>query len=359
MAIANLSAIITKVRKLTASPNSNQLTDDEIIDYVNSFYLYDFPSEFRSLDLKDFYTFNTISGIDTYPFDFDHWSTLQEPAYVAKRNVRLFKDPYSFYSFYFYSSNHGQRDEVLDTGDGTVGPFTGTLQNVPILRSVHNNPIVTTNTASTQVFPAGYPPTFTGPNIGRTQNFLITANIANGTTLIVTDDGAGNLLGNASAGSIDYDDGTISVTFDQAVPDGENITVFYSPVVLNRPTSILLYQNQFILRPVPDIGYEVEIMGYRLPSQVLLGSDADTDFSGRPEMLEWWETLAVGASKKVYEDRLDMEGVSIMDKILQERYNANYTRTYADLGKRRVATIYAGQNENTNTSIIPFGMGNF
>ena len=69
-----------------------------------------------------------------------------------------------------------------------------------------------------------------------------------------------------------------------------------------------------------DQGYLVEIVAYRRPSQVLLGSGTTTNLTGVPELLEWWETLAVGAAKKIYEDRQDMDGVAMMDKMLVERY---------------------------------------
>ena len=113
MTIANLQSIITKVRKLSSSSNSLQITDNDIIDYINSFYLYDFPAEFRSLDLKDMYTFNTIRGVDTYPFDRDHWINIQPPCYIAKREVRLFTDPLQFYYFNFNSSSHWQREQII------------------------------------------------------------------------------------------------------------------------------------------------------------------------------------------------------------------------------------------------------
>lgn len=363
MAIANLQSIITKIRKLSASANSFQLTDSDIIDYLNSFYIYDFPADFLSLDLKDIYTFNTIRGVDTYPFDFDHWINIQNPCYVAKREVKLYRDVQSFYYFQFNSNNHWQTEETLTSGDGTAGPYTGTLQKAPLLRSINNNPITDTQTANVDVggFPNGYPPSFTGPNISRIQNFLITANRGNGDTLNVTDDGDGNLIGDAVAGgTINYDTGAVSVTFNATVPSGENIVVLYNPVVLNIPLSILFNQNQFVLRPVPDKGYTVEITAYRLPSQLLLGADSTTtpDLAGRPEMLEWWETLAIGAAKKIYEDRLDMDGAAMMEKMLQEHYQKNETRTYADLTKRRVSTIYADQFDFTNGS-NSFGIGNF
>lgn len=347
MAIANLQAIITKIRKLAAIPNSQQYTDSVIIDYINSFYLYDFPAEFRSLDLKDIYTFNTIRGIDTYPFDRDHWVGVQGPATIAKREAYLYFDNFAFLGLDFNDGSNEQYEEIIATGDGTAGsPYTATLQSIPILRSVNNNPEADTQTSNLSVFPAGYPPTFIDSNIGRVQNILITASNSMGSTQNVTDDGNGNLIGDAVAGStIDYETGAVSLTFTAAVDSGIDIVAFYRPIVMNQPLNILFYQNQFTLRPVPDKGYTVQITGYRLPSDALLGttSTITPDLDGRPEIKEWWECIAVGASKKIYEDRLDMEGVAMMDKMLQERYQVCYTRTYANLGKKRMHTIYEAQ----------------
>lgn len=363
MPLSTLEAIIQKIRRLTSSPNNSQLTDAMIIDYINSFYLFDFPAEYRTEDLIDFYTFNTIEGIDTYPFDFDHYTSVQEPCYIAKREIRLFTQPLQFYWFNFNSANHWQKQETIGTGDGVETNFTGTLQNSPFLRSINNNPMVTTQTSSTSPFPSGYPPTFPNSNISRIQNILITANIENGTTLNVTDDGNGNLIGDVNilgTNSIDYSTGDFDVTFSSPPGDDDNVIVLYNPMILNMPLAIMFYQNQLILRPVPDKGYTVELTAYRLPSQVLLGTDSTTspNLNGRPEMREWWETIAVGASKKIYEDRLDMEGVAMMDKILQERYAANYTRTYGRFGSKRIATIYSDQLEFRNGT-GPFGLGNY
>jgi len=363
MAIANLSAIITKTRKLTASANSLQITDSDIIDYINSFYLYDFPAEFRSLDLKDVYSFNTIRGVDTYPFDRDHWINVQGPCWVAKREVRLFTEPLQFQYFNFNSASIWQREETLATTSAAIGagPYTGTLQATPILRSINNNPMVTTRTSPTltqspATFPANFPNV---PNIDRSQNFLITVNVGNGTTLNVTDDGAGALIGAVIAGgTVNYDTGAISVTFNAVPPAGQAIRVFYMPVVLNQPLAVLFWQDSMILRPVPDKGYTVELVAYRTPSQALLGTGTTTDMTGRPEILDWWECIAVGAAKKIYEDRLDMDGVAMMDKILQERYQVAYTRTYANLSKKRIGTIYSDQLENTY-GVGPFGIGNY
>jgi hypothetical protein len=53
-----LADAIAKTRRLTGSSNSFQATDTYIIEQMHSFYAYDLPAKFRSLKLKDVYTFH-------------------------------------------------------------------------------------------------------------------------------------------------------------------------------------------------------------------------------------------------------------------------------------------------------------
>lgn len=357
MSITTLSDIITKVRKLTGTGNSLQLTDANIIDYINSFYLYDFPSEFRTLHLKQMLTFNTIKNIDAYPFDFEHYETVEHPSYVDKRKVPVYYNPIEFYGLFY----NWQIRENFSSGDGTTGPYSGTSQKFPIIRSYNNNPITESKTFQNTAFSTGtYPPSFDEPNPSRSQNILISANTSTG-TIFVTDDGSGNLIGDATSGTVDYSTGTISnLVFSSVIPSGNDISITYNYSNQAMPKAILFWKNQIILRPVPDRGYTVEITSFRRPSQILLGSvDPDSPTTtGVPELLEWWETLAAGASKKIFEDRQDMDGVVMMDKMLSERYALNETRTYAQLGKQQINTIFKSQLEGTYNTYIGWGSQN-
>lgn len=357
MSTATLSDIITKVRKLTGTSNSLQLTNSTIIDYINSFYLYDFPAEFRSLQLDDVYTFNTIENTSVYPFDFEHYDLLTAPAYVDKRIINVFFNPSLFHNVLY----NEQYEETFDTGDGTTGDYAGTTLNFPLEKSYNNNPIAESQVFSTSQFALGvYPPSYNEPNIARVQNILISANTATG-TVHVTDDGAGNLIGDCTTGTIDYDTGEIAnLAFTTAIPSGNDIKIAYIPLNASRPQNLLFFQNQFVLSPTPDRGYQVEIKCSRRPSQVLLGSD-DPDSpntTGVPELLEWWETLAAGAAKKIFEDRQDVDGITMMDKLLVERYALNETRTYAQLGQERIGTMFSGQLYGGASSIPFYGNQN-
>jgi hypothetical protein len=350
MSIATLADIILKVRKITGAGNTFQLTDAQIVDYINSFYLYDLPSQFRSLKLKDRYTFNTVRGIDIYPFDSEHYTTVEMPCYCMKRIIPLYQQPWGNTGFWGSSSNW-QFQQNITQGNGTTGPYIGTLTNIPVVRSVNNNPMVSTPLSSTAIFPSGNPVPFPQANISRVQNILITANTSLGSTQNITDDGNGNVIGSVGIGpnTIDYNSGAISVTFANPVPAGANIQVMYSPTVMSIPLSILFFQNQFTLKPIPDQGYTIELIAYRQPSQALLGTlDPDApDLTGVPELREWWELLAVGASKKFFEDITDLNSIQMMDKMLFERYAVVESRTYAQIGsKQRIGTIYADQLNN-------------
>lgn len=355
MTVGILQDIIEKVRECAALGTGDQSTEQKIIKYINSYYVLDLPNDLRNLKLKDVYTFNTIQGVDTYPFDFDQWSTVESPAYCGKIQIPIFQDKASFYRYNFNS----QQLQTFDQGDGTTGPYSGTTQAYPIIRSVYNNPIVDTKTAPTGVFPAGYPPAFRDSNISRAQNILISANTAL-SSLHVTDDGAGNLIGDCTSGTIDYQTGAIAnLVFTSAVPSDNDINIQYTQAVLGKPYTILFFQNQFTLRPIPDQAYTIEMTAYREPSKALLGTSSLTvpNLNGRPEELCWWELIAFGVAKKFYQDRLDTDGVQIMDAFLQEKISEARTRTYGQLSTRSINTMFRNEAFNNNQVGLQGGLG--
>ena len=425
-----LANAVTKARKLTGSSNSFQVTDSYIVQQMHSFYSYDLPAKFRSLKLKDVYTFTTNVGQDVYPFNSELYITVNQPCYCAKRELKLFNNPWEFYGVNY----NWQQYTNFASGDGTTGAQLGVitnitsatnavvtsanhglvsgitviLNNVSGMTQVNGNSYVITvidandfslNVNSTTFgaytsggnwysspyngFTTAYPLIASvnndpGPETNRNlffpqsrvQNVLITANVigANGigNTQNVTDDGQGNLIqifqtsnnGNQEYGwtyyrqyasatptlpgnaTINYQTGEIiGLTFAEPIPEGVPIQIQYNPKRFSIPLAIMFYQNQFTLSPVPDKGYTIELTCYRQPIQALLAAD----MTGNPELSEWWEILSVGAAKKMFEERLDSDGVMFIDKMLRERYDIIETRTYAQIGQERIRTIYTDQ----------------
>lgn len=453
-----LQNAVQKTRRLTGSSNSFQVTNSYIVDLMHSFYSYDLPAKFRSLKLKDIYTFTTNVGQDVYPFNSELYITVNQPCYCAKREIKFFTDPWSFYGVNY----NWQQIDNFSVGNGTTGsetalisaatntfpavftvPSTGNLVTgeTVILNNfsdanwsaINGNSYIitvidgftfsvngldstlfgayTTNTASYYTSPYngrtiaspfissvnndpgqlvndGFG-NMRGSNLyfpqGRLQNILITANVVGsngiGATQNVTDDGVGNLIQifqtsnttnqnygwnyyqqyasstpmSAGNATINYQTGQIiGLTFAQPIPQGTPITIQYNPKKLSIPLSIMFYQNQFTLAPVPDAGYTVELTCYRQPIQALLAAD----MTGNPELSEWWEILSVGAAKKIFENRFDSDGVMFIDKMLKERYDIIESRTYAQIGQQRIHTIYTDQltyNYGMGGNISNFG----
>lgn len=425
-----LADAITKARKLTGSSNAFQITDAQIVQKMHSFYAYDLPAKFRSLKLQDVYTFTTNVGQEVYPFNSELYTTVGQPATCAKRELRWFDNPWSFYAnnynwqqftnFAVGNGTTGAQTQsisnitnaingvVTSVGHGLISGSTVIINNIGGMIEVNGNAYVITvidtdnfflneDTSTFGVYVSGgdwYSSPYNGfttafPLVasvnndpgpqanrnlyfpqGRVQNILITANVigANGLgmTQNVTDDGQGNLIqiletsnnsnqeygwtyyrryasstpdtpGNAT---INYQTGEIvGLAFTNAIPEGTPIQIQYNPKQFSIPLAILFYQNQFTLAPVPDAGYTIEMTCYRQPVQALLSAD----MAGNPELSEWWEILAVGAAKKIFEERLDADGVMFIDKMLKERYDIIETRTYAQIGQESIQTIYSDQ----------------
>lgn len=310
MALATLENIRNKVRKLTRSPSVLQLTDDDLDNYVNTFILYDFPNHLHLFDLKTTFTFYTQPYIDTYAtsnnptdpmYNFKNTTiSTDQPAYCAGYRLMWSQSREQFYNIYPFVN---MVQSIGQSGDGINMTFTGTLSAVPILRN----------------------------------NVTFTAKTALNTGVSVIDDGIGNLKDSTGiVGAINYVTGAYHFDFAVAPAAGQQIfseTVPYQP---QRPFAMLFYDNAFVLRPVPDNVYPVSIEVYKRPTQLLLTTDI-------PEAEQWWQYIAYGAAKKVFEDRSDPDSVAAIMPEFSMQETLVLRRTIMNMNKERTSTIYTDQ----------------
>lgn len=306
MADSTLAAIRTKVRRLTRSPSSSQITDAQIDEYVNTFILFDMPEHLRLFSLRTNFTFYTEPYIDTYenePTDMtsplynfiNKYITFNEPVFVAGYEVKLSQSQEEFYGYY---PKVESIQSIGTNGDGVTTAFAGTLSSQPILRNqVLFSSITSTNTG-----------------------------------LALYDDGAGALTGDGT-GTIDYVTGAYTLAFSTAPAAGEQITSQTFPYVASRPFSILYFDDKFVMRPIPDVPYRVEIEAYIRPTELALASDT-------PELRQWWQYVAYGASKKVFEDRMDLDSVQLILPEFMKQELLVQRRTIVQQMNQRSATIY-------------------
>jgi hypothetical protein len=173
----------------------------------------------------------------------------------------------------------------------------------------------------------------------------------------LVDDGQGNLFDITDSdsnplnkrGTINYITGAISVTNARAiVPSGTAVNVQYVPYVASRPQSVVFFQDQFILYPVPDQAYTVSFEAYKKPTAFLNDSAGTTS----PQLTEWWQLLAYGAADKIFSDYGDLESMQKYRPLLDEQMNLVLRRTIVQQTSERTATIYT---EQSGTPQYPFG----
>ncbi len=306
--LSTLEKIRIKIRRITRSPSVSQITDDQIDDYINTFILYDLPATLKLNTLNQTLTFYTSSNIDTYStntvdatdplYNFKNkYSSIHGPVYVAWKESFLSLSEEEFYGIY----PKEQYKVDIGTGDGVTTNFTGTLDNVPILQN----------------------------------NVIISSIDTGGDPLQVFDDGFGTLTGDVSVpGTIVYLVGTYDVDFDIAPESGKTVWIQFIPYTADKPDTILFKNNEFILRPVPDGTYAIEVQGFIRPTE--LSNDSDI-----PELAEWWQYIAYGAAIKLFQDRSDFESINNIAGEFDRQETLINRRTIVQNSSKRAATIYS------------------
>lgn len=335
---STLANIQTKVRRLTRSLSQNQLSDADLNNYINTFILYDFPEHLRLFNLRETFTFytkpyvdvystNDITNSDLYNFT-NKYLTIHPPVYIAGFPSLYSEDRSLFFGIYPFLNSIAS---IGVTGDGLVTQFTGTINTQQANTSGIN-----------------------GQTILLLKNNVLFSSIDsnnNGLAMIDQPLTNNNVVGNLYApGStapsttvqdtsnyINYLTGQFVVTFSAAPGAGQPInsqTVLQQP---SRPQSMLFYDGQFTMRPVPDQAYAVQMEVYARPTQLLENNDI-------PKLAEWWQYIAYGASVKIFQDRMDLESVQqiYLEFKLQERLCLR--RTIVEQTSQRSSTIYTEQN---------------
>lgn len=355
MALNTLTDIRTKVRRLTRSLTLAQLSDSDLDNYINTFVLYDFPEHLRTFNLRKQFTFVTnpyqdeygtseasVAGVTTNPlFNFKNlYLTVHPPVYIAGYEVIFSQDRETFFANYPMLNSIVQ----IGTGDGVTTNFSGTL---PTLGTNPTNAGITQgqvlfNSAATngQAVALMDVPVTSAVNGYKTLsgNLYTPGSLAVVPTVVI------------ATNTINYSTGVYNITFSSAPGAGEIINCQFVPQILSLPQSLLFYGETFTVRPIPDQAYRVNFEVYVRPTELLAQNQ-------RPDLDEWWQYIAYGASKKVFEDRGDIDSVAQIMPEFKKQETLCLRRTIVQLTNERVATIYAQQTSfggGNNWSSGPF-----
>lgn len=325
MADSTLQAIRTKVRRLTRTPSVDQLSDAELDQYINTFVLYNFPSNIRLFNLRQTLTFYTQPFVDTYSTNTtDPLNPLYnfKNKYIAVHPPLFMAGIQSFYTqwrdvFYGY---YPQTNTIAQTGlqgNGTPGPFSGVVTAHPMLQ---NNVIFTClNTSGESMILIDYPVSNTVGALG----------LPNQPQALPS-----------PYGQINYITGAYTVNFPNNTQSLAPIVVENIAYQPGKPIAMLYYSDTFTIRPVPDNVYAIQIEVDVRPTELLAANQS-------PELEQWWQYLSLGAAKLIFEDRMDYDSLNMMLPTYQEQERLCLRTTLTQQANERTITIYTqGKNYN-------------
>lgn len=277
----SLQDIKNKIRNVTGSPSTDQLSDSDLTNYINNYYVYTMPFELKEQIQLEFYDFKVFPGVNVYPFS-GSFLTDQPGAYADGFGLIFYQDP----DVFFQDFPMQYALDNLATGNGSQVTFVGGLQNPPII-------------IGTAFFTDG--------------------------SQVLQDQGNGALTGNGT-GTINYITGAFSITFDAAPPSSATIYAKYEGYQPNRPQGVLFFNNQFTFMPVPDQVYQIRMQGYIMPD--LLNTDpSQGPVVNNPTLQEWGPLIAYGASMDIFADRGDLDNYNRYYPLLKRYENVALART--------------------------------
>jgi len=311
MANVTLTDLIAKIRKLTARPSTNQISDNTITDYVNQFYEFDFPQNLKLFDFRTTYTFITQPNVDTYQLsvaDRNLYKSFEPPVYCSGYQLSFHENRDTFYRYYPDLST----TMTLTTATGIAGPYAGAVSSLPIIRGTV---LVTAVGADGHTYTATDVPNTATPLIPQTGTF------------------AGDVV---AGGTINYVTGAISLTFTVLIPAGNLITVRYAFSQPAKPLSMLFYDNTFTLRPVPDQAYEIEMQAFLTPTAYATASPNATPF-----LNDYFQVIAFGAALKIFVDSAELENYQRLEPLYREQLLLCERKSLMQIKSVRAPTIYS------------------
>jgi hypothetical protein len=362
-----LASIQQKVRRLTRSPSEAQLTTDDLNNYINTFVQYDFPEHLRMFNLHARFKFWTNPGQDVYYtniagyggasnasaqvlYNFQNkYLTINPPIYIAGYQSFYTQSREQFFGIY---PNITNISSIGVTGDGVTNSFSGVVTNAQgailaagqtqqvafVKREVLFDSIDVNNNGLALVdIPVLDATTGQPTNIGNLydpnsiafKNAQVNPPKATPPYL----PGSGDILSN---NYINYITGQYVITFSAAPGVGNTINSQTVQLNTSLPQAMCYFDNTFILRPIPDQPYEINFEVFVRPSQLL-------ETNSVPQLEEWWQYIAYGSAKKIFEDRMDLESVQMILPEYRKQENLCLRRTIVQITNERSATIYTEQ----------------
>lgn len=297
MAEWTLSEIRSKVRMVTGRYSPQELSNEQLDEYINKYFQYTFPAELKLERIHTYYEFLTVGNQQKYTLP-TGYVNFEPPATLDNLSMLWYQEPSSF----FDNNPENINRQTLATGDGATVAFSSTAGSFPIL------PGSTVVTDGVEVFQD-------------TNTTYTTGNV------VLT----GSLGG---SGTLNYATGAVTVTFNTAPLTGVNIPLSYIQFQAGRPTAVLLYNNQLTFYPVPDTAYRFKTKAYANTLVTTAAGANATQFvnaTDKPLLDEWGPCIAYGASRDIHADYGEMDSYGDVTVLYKEQLAYVLKRTNQNL----------------------------
>lgn len=297
MAQWTLSEIRSKVRQVTGRFSPDELSTEELDEYINKYFQYTFPADLKLDRYHTFYEFLTTANQQKYDFP-SGYINFEPLATIDRMFLDWYQDPSVFYDN--NPENIGR--QTIGTGDGATVAFGGTASNFPLL------PGTAVITDNVEVF-QDTSTTFTTSNIALT----------------------GSLGG---SGTLNLSTGVVSVSFATAPSSGTDIDYSYIQFQAGRPTAVLEYNNQLTFFPVPDKVYRFRVKAYANTLVTTASQENAPEFTNatdRPLLDEWGPCIAYGTARNICADYGEMDSYAEITALYKEQQNYVLKRTVNNL----------------------------
>jgi hypothetical protein len=313
--------------------SENLLSTGDLNQYINTFVLYDFPEHLRLLNLRTTFEFVTQPYQDVYVtnptntndplYDFDNqYITVNQPVYVAGFQALFMESRQQFYGIYPLLNSIAS---IGVAGNGSTTSFSGVINTNQAL--VPPNVVQTLILLKNNVLFSSVDSNYNGLAL---QDYPISASIGN---LFVPGGAPTSTTVQDPNNYVNYITGQFTITFPTAPGTGQAINSQTVPLQPSMPQSVLFYDGSFVLRPVPDQPYTVNMEVFARPTALLASGQ-------NPQLNEWWQFIAYGAAIKVFQDRSDLDSVEQIMPEFQKQMDLINRRTIVQQTSQRSTTIY-------------------
>lgn len=299
-----LSEIRAKVRLVTGRFSAQDLTNEQLDEYINKYFQFTFPAELKLERYHTFDEFLTEANTQKYTLS-TGFVNFEPPATIDRLSILWYQDPESFYE----NNPENISRQNLGTGNDVQVVFPGTAGSFPIL------PATTVVTDDNEVF----------------EDTNTDFNVVQPVPL------EGSLGG---SGTINYETGAVTVTFATAPEAGQNVILSFIQFQSGRPVAVLLYNNEWTFFPVPDTAYRFRTKAYANTLVTTVSGDNAPFFvnaTDEPLLNEWGPTIAYGASRDIHADKGEIDAYGDVTALYKEQLAYALRRTNQNLLNTRAA----------------------